>query len=419
MNIIKKIIFYLVILFILIPSIVNASNSSAARVGNKYYDSLEEAIKNASSNDTITLISNTVLEDTLVINKTVNLNLNGKNITAPSMVFKVNGGVLNLSGTGIVRETKPNYGAVAVIGSTDSNDKNYSMVNVGSNVKLEGWSGIFITHDNNKSYGVVVNLEGDINAVNDVSGDTGIGVYVNGNIKDKNNSPVINIKDSAKITSTGTGLYIAGYSTFNIGKTYIEGIESGIAIKSGKLNINGASVVSNGEDKTPTEGYNNGVKASGTSVHIESNNGYSGQIEIDISDGTFISKNSYVIYEYIGRGTDTTVDYIDISGGNFLSNKNKAVFGLSNSFKNTHSNFITGGEYSSDPTDYLKLGYSATLDDGVYIVTSSSSKLVSGTNINTSDSNGLLKIITIIVVISSAILLGYMNRDKILNLFRK
>lgn len=415
----RKTIFYLFILFIFIPSFVNASNGSTARVGNKYYDSLEEAIKNAGSNDTIMLISDTVLDDTLNINKTVNLNLNGKNITAPSMVFKVNGGVLNLSGSGTIRETKPNYGAVAVIGSTDPNDKNYSIVNVGKNIKLEGWSGIFITHDNNKSYGVVVNLEGDINAVNDISGDTGIGIYVNGNIKDEEKSPIINIGDDTEITSTGTGLYIAGYSTFNIGKAYIEGTESGIAIKSGKLNINGASVVSNGEDKTPTEGYNNGVKASGTSVQIESNNGYKGNIEIDITDGTFISKNSYTIYEYIGKGTDTTVDSIDISGGKFLSNKNKPVFGLSNSFKNIHNKFITGGEYTSDPSVYLKPGYTAVLEDGVYIVTSSSSKLVSGNNINTSDSSGLLKIITIVVVIGSAILLGYMNRDKILNLFRK
>lgn len=419
MIIIKKIIFYLLLFIELFPFTVNAGIGSTARVGDKYYDTLEEAILNAGINDTITLISNTVLDDTLVINKTVNLNLNGHNITAPSMVFKVNGGVLNLSGSGIIRETKPNYGAIAVIGSTDSNDKDYSIVNVGSNIKLEGWSGIFITHDSYKSYGVVVNLEGDINAVNDVNGDTGIGVYVNGNIKDIDNAPVVNIGDDAEITSTGNGLYIAGYSTFNIGSAYISGTESGIAIKSGKLNIDGASVVSDGEDKTPTEGYNNGVKASGTSIQIESNNGYAGQIELDISDGTFISKNSYVIYEYIGRGTNTTVDSIDISGGNFVSNKNKPVFGLSNPFKTMHTNFIIGGEYSSDPSDYLKNGYTAILDDGVYVVTSSSAKLVNGSNINTSDSNGLLKIITIIVVIGSAILLVYMNRDKIFNLFRR
>lgn len=291
----KKIIINIIMFVFFMPCIVMASVSSLAMVGGKYYDSLEDAIKAAGSNDTIKLISDVKLNGTLDINKTVNINLNGKNITGPEMVFKVNGGVLNVSGNGIIRETKPNYGAIAVIGSTNSADNNYSVVNVGENVKLEGWSGIFITHDSSKSYGVVVNLDGDINAVNDMSGETGIGVYVNGNIKHQNGAPVVNIGDDAEITSTGNGLYIAGYSTFNIGKAYIEGDESGIGIKAGRLNIDGATVLSEGKDNTPTEGYNNGIKASGTAIQIESNSGYAGNIGIDIDSGTFRSKDSYVI----------------------------------------------------------------------------------------------------------------------------
>ena len=415
----KKIIFGLFIFMLIVPMIVFASANSLALVGGKYYDSLEEAIANAGSNDTIKLISNVVLDNTLDINKTVNIDLNGNNVTAPEMVFKVNGGVLNVSGNGIIRETKPNYGAIAVIGSTNSADNNYSVVNVGENVKLEGWSGIFITHDSSKSYGVVVNLDGDINAVNDMSGETGIGVYVNGNIKHQNGAPVVNIGDDAEITSTGNGLYIAGYSTFNIGKAYIEGDESGIGIKAGKLNINGATVISEGEDKTPTGGYNNGIKASGTAIQIESNNGYAGNIELDINSGTFRSKNSYVIYEYIGKGSDTTVDSIDVSGGTYRAEGSKPVFGVSDYLKNKHTGFISGGRYTSDPSIYLKSGYTATLDDNLYIVTAGSSKVVSGDNINTSSGNNVIKVISTIIIIGIAVVLIYMNREKILSLFRK
>ena len=415
----KKIIFGLFIFMLIVPMIVFASANSLALVGGKYYDSLEEAIANAGSNDTIKLISNVVLDNTLDINKTVNIDLNGNNVTAPEMVFKVNGGVLNVSGNGIIRETKPNYGAIAVIGSTNSADNNYSVVNVGENVKLEGWSGIFITHDSSKSYGVVVNLDGDINAVNDMSGETGIGVYVNGNIKHQIGAPVVNIGDDAEITSTGNGLYIAGYSTFNIGKAYIEGDESGIGIKAGKLNINGATVISEGEDKTPTGGYNNGIKASGTAIQIDSNNGYAGNIELDINSGTFRSKNSYVIYEYIGKGSDTTVDSIDVSGGTYRAEGSKPVFGVSDYLKNKHTGFISGGRYTSDPSLYLKSGYTATLDDNLYIVTAGSSKVVSGDNINTSSDNNVIKVISTIVIIGVAVVLIYMNREKILSLFRK
>ena len=416
---IKKIIFCLFTFIMIIPNIVLASANSLAMVGGKYYDSLEEAIANAGSNDIIKLISNVKLTDTLNINKTVNIDLNGNNITGPSRVFEVKGGVLNISGTGVIRETEPNYGAIAVIGSSDPSDSDYSVVNIGSGVKLEGWSGIFITHDSNKSYGIVVNLKGDINAVNDVNGDSGIGVYVNGNIKHMNNAPVVNIGDDVEITSTGNGLYIAGYSTFNIGKAYIEGDESGIGIKSGKLNIDGATVLSEGEDNTPTEGYNNGIKASGTAIQIESNSGYAGNIELNIDSGTFRSKDSYAVYEYIGKGTTSQVDSIDISGGTFRAEGEKDVFGISDSLKSIHGKFITGGRYTSDPSYYLKSGYDASLDDDLYVVTSSTLRLVSGEGANTNDFNGVVKIVSIIVILGVAFALIYLNRSTILSIFKK
>lgn len=412
----KKILLFIVMLC---PIVALASVNSLVMVGGKYYDSLEEAIANAGSNETIKLIADVRLKDTLDINKTVNIDLNGNDITGPEMVFKVRGGVLNVSGSGVIKETSPNYGAIAVIGSTKASDSNFSVVSVGKDVKLEGWSGIFITHDSNKSYGVVVNLDGDINAVNDADGGTGIGVYVNGNIKDDNNAPIINIGDDAEITSTGNGLYIAGYATFNIGEAYIEGDESGIGIKAGKLNIDGATVLSEGKDETPTLGYNNGIKASGTAIQIESNNGYAGDIGINIESGTFRSKHSYVIYEYIGKGTTTQVDNMNISGGTFRAEGSKSVFGLSDVFRSKHSSFITGGRYTTSPSEYLKSGYNVVQEDGLYVVTSSTSKLVSGNSINTDDGNGVFKTIAIIVILGIVIILGYLNKDRILRLFRK
>ena len=415
----KKVMFGIIMFIFIIPCIVSASVGTLAMVGGKYYDSLEDAIRAAGSNDTIKLISDVKLDDTLNINKTVNINLNGKDITGPEKVFEVKGGVLNLTGTGTIRETKPNYGAIAVIGSTDSGDMDYSIVNVGSGVKLEGWSGIFITHDNNKSYGVVVNLDGDIAAVNDTNGGTGIGVYVNGNIKDEKNHPVVNIGDDAEITSTGNGLYIAGYATFNIKGAYIEGDESGIGIKSGILNIDGATIYSEGIDKTPTGGYNNGIKASGTAIQIESNNGYAGNIGINIDSGTIRSKNSYAVYEYIGKGTDSMVNSMDISGGTFRAESTKPVFGLSDSFKNMYGSFISGGRFTSDPSEYLETGYSAKLENDLYIVSASSSKLVSGDSNSGDGGSSILKVIATIVIVGIAIVLIYMNRNSILSLFRK
>ena len=395
----KKIIFSIFIFFGIIPSLVSAGVGSLVKIGNNYYETLEEAIANAGPNDTISLISDVKLTETLEINKKVNINLNGNDITAPERVFLVQGGTLNLTGEGTIKETQPNYGAIMIKGSNDPTAEDYSVVNVDKDVTLEGWSGIFITHDNNKSYGVEANFAGTINAVDDINGGPGAGIYVNGNIKDEDNSPVVNILDGAKITSTGNGMYIAGYGTYNINEADISGTESGIGIKAGILNIDGAKVTGTGPDATPTEGYNNGIKASGTAIQVESNDGYAGNIELNIDNGNFISNNSNVIYEYIGKGSSSQVIALDVSGGTFVSKANKAVFRLSDSLKEYHNSFISGGNFSSDPSAYLKSGYSAILDNNVYKVTKSTMKAVIGDNIKDSNNNIIIIIISIVAII--------------------
>ena len=173
----KKIIFSLFLSFFIFPIFVSASVTPLAKVGDKYYDTLEEAIANASSTDTIMLVSDVELDNTLNINKEVNINLNGNDITAKEKVFQVKGGFLDISGSGTIRETEPNYGAIMLVGSSEVTDDKYSGVHVGKDVTLEGWSGIFINHENSKSYGVFVYLDGKINAVDDINGGSGIGVY--------------------------------------------------------------------------------------------------------------------------------------------------------------------------------------------------------------------------------------------------
>ena len=237
----KKILLCLIML-VMLPSLVYASDNTTAKIGDNYYDNLKDAIAASKSTDTIMLISNVMLEEPLIIDKVVNLNLNGRNITGTSKVFHVEDGTLNLSGKGKIAETKPMYGAVFLKGSDNPLENKYSVVNVGKDVILEGWSGIFITHNSSKAYGVLINLEGTINAIKDENGDSGVGIYINGNIQHPDNHPIINIKDGAVITSDGVGLYIAGFATFNIDKAKITGIESGIGIKSGVLNINSANV---------------------------------------------------------------------------------------------------------------------------------------------------------------------------------
>ena len=405
---------YFFVVFFLMPIITFASDNTSFMIGNKSYDNLNDAILNLSENETIKMYSDAVLNDSIKIDKQVNINLNGNEISAPSSSFFVEGGTLNITGKGLIKELKPNYGAIRVMGKNSDTDSNYSVVNIGKDVTLQGWSGIFVTHTNNKSHGVSVKIDGTIKAISDINGDTGIGVYINGNIKHEESHPKIEITDNAKIYSNGTGIYIAGYSTLNIKNAYIEGEESGLSIKSGKLNINGATVICTGEDTTPTEGYNNGVKSSGTSIQIESNEGYAGNMEINIQKGKFVSKNSSVIYEYIGKGSTTQVKSINIEGGTFISEVDKKVFLLSNDLKSTHPSFISGGVYSSNPNDYLKPGYTSTLENEKYNV-SKSAMAVFGEKID--NSNSFSNVIIILVLITIAVI-TFINKNKIIKCFK-
>lgn len=308
-------------------------------------------------------------------------------------------------------------------GSEDSNKENYSTVSVGKDVTLEGWSGIFIDHnDNNTGYGILVNMNGTINAVDDISGGPGAGIYVNGNIKHENNSPIINLTSTTKITSTGNGIYSAGYAIYNINGAYIEGSESGLGIKSGVFNIINGTIIGTGEDKTPTSGNNNGINASGTAIQIESNNSYKGNIELNIESGKIESKKSYTIYEYTVNNSSTKVKNINLTGGTYTSPSNKPVISVSDSFKSTHNNFISGGTYSSNPSEYLKSGYNTTLNKNneyevVHVFKENSNIKTETNDIEKKDNNNLFKII---LIISTTILIGsiiYLNRKKIFVIF--
>lgn len=411
----KKIIFTLFITFIFTP-IVFASSNTGASIDGIYYDTLEEALNNAKDGSVIKLFSNAKLEKGFIVEKNLEINLNNNNISAPTAVFEVRKGTLKLSGKGVIKETEPNYGVVRLIGNNEPTSDKYSSVYVGKDVTLEGWAGIFVSHENGKSYGVNVNLEGKINAVNDINDGTGIGVYVNGTIKDKIDSPNINIMDGAVINSTGDGLYIGGYTTVNIGKATINGEEAGIGIKSGILNVNGATVTSNGKDYTPTLGYSNGINASGTAIQIESNTGYAGNMEINLNDGTFKSDNSYAIYEYIGKGNSTLVKKFNIKNGTFISGSDKNTLTFSKAFNDTHKGFITGGKYSTDPSVYLSAGYSIDKLDSFYTVSKSAS-LMTFSEVN-GNNNIIYKTIISLAIILCTILVYY-NRTKLIKLIQK
>ena len=346
-----------------VPSVMAAEVS--ATIGETEYATLAEAIVNAKDKDTIVLADNIELTSELLIEKELTIDLNGKNISLVNEgdTIKVNGGNLTVTGKGKIEEQKPYYAPIMVIGTNDQSVTNYSILTVGKDVTLKGWAGIFVRQTSqNRGYGINITFNGTIETVPDASDSLGSGIYVNGSIQPKasetlENYPVITLGDTAVITSVGSGIYAAGYATWNINGATITGVGSGLGIKSGKFNITDAEVTATGNYSEP-EGYDNGINDSGATIQIESNNGYAGNIELNIEGGTFTSENGNVIYEYLSKGskkndtsddtTETSVNSIEISGGTFTSAEEKTVFAVTESFKVENTEFITGGTFSTD-----------------------------------------------------------------------
>lgn len=329
---------------------------------------LAGAVSAAADGDTLTLTADLEVTSVITIDKELTLDLAGFDVLFKNHSYLlVEDGNLTVTGEGTMAEEVPYYAPIIVKGSTNEADTDYSVVNVGENVTLEGWSGVFVKQSSsNTAYGVNVTINGTIDAKTDGSS-TGIGVYINGSIQHINNAPIITLGETADITSDGPGIYAAGYAVWNINGATITGVETGLGIKAGKFNITDATVVATGEDKTPTDGYGNGINPSGAAIQIESNKGYAGNIELNIEGGTFTSEKGIAIYEYLDDksstpATETAVSSIVLSGGEFTSAEGKPVMALSPEFidEHTETEFIEGGVYKSGDEETLV----GTLDGG-------------------------------------------------------
>ena len=70
--------------------------------------------------------------------------------------------------------------------------------------------------------------------------------------------------------------------------------------------------------------------------------------------------------------------------GTYISGNSKNVFNFSDSFKNMHKGFITGGSFSSDPSSYIASGYDVANEGNMYKVAISTM----GNNLLSVNNNG-------------------------------
>lgn len=358
----------MLVIVAMIAMIFSLSVVSAKEVEVNDAATLLAAFKNAESGDVVKLIDNITytLPDRVLVSTDVTLNMNNHNIDfdgASVRSFTVQDGSLNIIGKGTISHLEHN--ALNVRGTTDKTKVNYSTLKVGKDVTVNGLYGIAVFYDpENKKIGYGVNVEfaGKIES-------TEGGITINGNLQNAEGAPVINILDGAVINSKKTGLYAAGNGTWNIGKANITGNESAIGIKSGKVIINGGTYTCDGESQMPTEGYSDGINASGAAIQLESNKNYYGNVELIIKDGTFTSKNAVSIYEYLDKNINkTNINKIEILGGKFVSARGNNNFLLSEELDYKGVVEVSGGTFSANPVSYLKPAHKVTFSEEKYVV---------------------------------------------------
>ncbi len=345
-----------------VRTVIVMSENTTSLVDGVGYESLKDAVNAAlSSGSTVELLNDVVSSESINITagKELTLDLNGNDISFDfKKNFTVSGGTLNLIGEGTVRESSPYFGPIVV--NREFMQGNKLTINVGENVTLEGYSGIFIDKGKAKSaMNTTINFKGKINSIRDVDGYSGYAIYVNGDIKNKTNYPIINIYEGSEIKSVGMGIYAAGYAEWNIYGGSIEAPGMAIGIKAGKLNISGGTFKATGELNIPTKPDGNGINDSGSVLQIESNCGYAQNMEINISGGTFISENAAAIYEYPDDTTTSVKEFV-ISGGTFISNNYDKNFVFGQSFISSHNNFMSNISFNKENSvldSYLAEGY--------------------------------------------------------------
>lgn len=332
--------------FMVVPQ---SADNAVAQIGDTYYNTLADAVADASTTnpDTIKLLKDTT--ERLILNggKEIILDLGGNTLSYTEQTVRVNHGKLTVNGPGAIKEINPNLGAILIKGSTNQGDTNYSVVNVNGDVTLSGWAPVFVDQNSEKAYGVTVNLNGaTLKAQKDTGGNDGVGLYVNGSITDTTNAPAIKLENTT-IDAQGEGMYLAGYADTTIKGGSIVGTQTGIEIRAGKLAVNDVIVTGNGTPTTVTPN-GNGSTTDGVGIAVMQHTTKL-PINVTISDSKVSGYNGVLQNNpQTNPAEDIAKVTINIESGYF-----SAINGGVNAVASENNRLsITGGYFTSDPTPY-------------------------------------------------------------------
>ena len=295
---------------------VSADDGKVAKIGDKEYSTLQEAINVASNGATIALIANTNEDVVIESGKDITINItDGVTLTNVNNHTIINRGTLTIAGSGTVDNVTNGRAAVY-------NDLNATVILNGGTYKRSQETGIDSKNSGGNSYytiknygtmeinsGVTVENKGKYSSL------LANGWYSYGN----HNEPSTNDDPVSKLTING--------GTFNGGLNTVKNDDAG------EMTINGGTITGFAQSCVQN---NNVLIITGGNIVGEENN----------SDAAIVSRA--VTGSTVNKGI-TKITGGTVKGGNPCIREDTT-------YGSTHQTEITGGTFSSDVTKYLKEG---------------------------------------------------------------
>ena len=332
---------------------VDANGNSIQDEGETAYTSLATAVANANSGDTVFMLSNVYLTETVRIesNQNVILDLAGKAITVQktgerSLYAIDNYGIFTLrdsvgNGSITARGTE-NFGTMYIQGGTidscDSNGGGASVWNEGvlfvSGGTLKTSGGIY-----NKNAATAINNYGGELTVDDGKFDCTYHAIFNSN----GGTAVIN-GGTYDVSGTDYAYAISNNEgcEMTISNVIVRSNCGAIAANTGKMTINSGSFWG---------GKYYGVWVTNDGTHTD----------LTINGGTFYGKKYGIYADVDDGGQDVSDVHIAINGGSFGGNEAAAIGERFSN--NTWALNIYGGYFTSNPSTYVEDGYIAVASD--------------------------------------------------------
>ena len=333
------------------------SNQTVAdiRISSGAFTDIANAVKYATSGATITLAENVTLSSSIVVTKSVTIDLNGHKITGDKIrAIHVKSGTLTLEGTGVVTATgiNDNGSSVIRVGDPSSNASSAGIV-VGEDVTISSDCCYAMSaFGKNTKINITVNGTLSVTGDNTTFGNNGSAGLCKTNVTIGPKGKILSEKEYA--------IYFPGDGTLNINGT-VSGFGA-LEIKSGTAKVgisNGAIIKATANAVTHNENTN-GPSTSGYAIAVVENKSYTGTPTVVIEDGSTIVGEIDIIED--DAVADDKKGSITINGGSFTD--------IANAVKYAESNTTIALADDISITDSVLIGKSITINLNGHKITS-------------------------------------------------